>query len=1295
MVVRFKLWVLLFFFICVPFGASAAKFYNVNALFGTSLREVNSVCNDSKGFIWASSKAGVLRLTEDDYRIYHLPYENTNVISVKLVSSATTLIAYTNNGQIFKYNAVLDRFDLVADLGKVQNLEYILISNLIVDEDGNYWIATSKGAYRFRNGQVSLVLKSGSCRLALYNDNQLFIARDEGIWLCDVKTMTCSAVFENQAEMPQLVSALYYDKTDNKLWIGTMSSGLFLFDMGSKSLTSVLKSSFPHKPILDIEKNADMTVLVGIDGQGVWELNKTTKQVVNVFKESVDDPSSLKGNGVYDIFCDNNKRVWIATYSGGLSFFDQVTSLVNHVVHNANNNNSSLVNNDVNCVVEDRNGKLWFATNNGISCWDVNNNQWKRFYYDENDNVKVFLTLCEDDAGHIWAGSYSSGVYVLDETGRELAHYSSDDKGSPLANNFIFDIMKDQQGNMWIGGVNGLFVCYQASDKHFKTYSKEPISAFAELSADEILLGCSYGLLLFNKQSNTTSVMLFGVSVRDMLVLGNDIWICTGGDGLVKYNYKTKISEKFTTQAGLTSNFVNSIAYADNCLWIGTENGLCQLNPVANKIVTYSSIYPLSRASFNSAARYKLRSGQLAWGTNNGAVIFAPGALREIPSNGNVFFQDLSVSGRSVRDSSTYDLKVPIDSLESIELDYHQNTISLELLPLKTTAGAKFSWKLEGFDKQWSLPSDNRVATYTNIPTGNFVLMVRLYDNSLSRVVVERSLAISIVPPFWKRLWFWVLVYVVILGLLFLVLQYYIKSLKQKHTEEKVRFFTNTAHDIRTSLTLIKAPIEELNRETNLSEAGKHYLSIAIEQARRLSTVVTQLMDFQKVDIGKEHISFSMIDVVAFVSNRLAMFESVAKNKCVELSFSPAMPSYFTAIDEAKMERVVDNLVSNAIKYSHPKGKVTIDLQGDGKKWSLKIKDDGIGIGKSAQRRLFKEFYRAENAINARVVGSGIGLLLVKNYVAMHKGSVTCVSRENEGSIFQLEIPHVDSQTNAIANSRFAVSDTSMIPAYEVVDPNNGFEEEPQEPEMKVLIVEDNDDLLSFMQSTLSREFTVYSAANGKLALEIIDQQMPDLVVSDIMMPEMDGFELCQKLKSTYDTSHIPVVLLTALSEKTEQLKGLGLGADDYLTKPFDMNLLVQRIKSIIRNRVAVREKALRLGRISPSEPIVANELNDKFMKRMMDVAKANIANSEFNKDEFASAMNVSSSLLYKKIKSLTNLSPTDFIKVVRLEYSLELLRSRQYNVTEVSELCGFTSVGYFSTVFRKHFGKSPTEIID
>jgi signal transduction histidine kinase/DNA-binding response OmpR family regulator/ligand-binding sensor domain-containing protein len=1298
--INLKYWLAAIIVINLAFSLNvwAVKFYSVNSLFGISSRVTNSICKDHNGFVWASSKTGILRLTDTDYRIYQLPYQKSGAIVVKLVYEHSRLIAYTNNGQIFLYNPVYDRFEFLLHLSKNNANEKFDVYNLLIDQSGDLWIALNSGLYNYHSGELTLIDEVSPERYSItwLDERQLIIAKPEGVWSLDITSLERKCIHENRSVHPFLVSSLFVDRPQNKLWIGTFSNGLFCYSFDSGKLNPILETVFPRQPILAIEANSESTVLVGIDGQGVWEVDKHNSQLLNVYKENVDDPNSLRGNGVYDIFHEPGKRVWVCTISGGVSFYELVSPFVNQVTHHANDVNS-LVNNNVNGILEDRDGKIWFATDNGISCWDVASGRWKNFYFNKLEQAQVFLTLCEDDQGRIWAGSYSSGIYVLDrKTGRELAHYSRNEKELASVSNFIFDIFKDSQGDLWIGGINGKFICYQSKENKFKTYTELPISSFAELSPNQILLGCSNAIKLLNKQTGEMKSFLSGYAVQDILVLGDLVWIATSGEGLLEYNYKDGTIKTYTTNEGLPSNFLNSIIYADNCLWVGTESGLCRFNPEDKTAFTFSSIFPLSGLSYNKSALFGLKDGQLAWGTNNGAVFFAPQSIREILSQGKIFFQDLTISGRSIRETPSFKLKKPVDSLQTISLKYSQNTISLELISIGMQSGSKFSWKLEGFDKDWSSPSGNRIITYTNIPSGKFNLKIKLYDSSLSNVMAERSIAIKLIPPFWRTGWFWMLIAMVISAIIVLYLLYYINRLKQEHTEEKVRFFTNTAHDIRTSLTLIKAPVEELGKEKNLTESGKYYLNLAIEQVRQLSSVVTQLMDFQKVDIGKEHLLLSVTDLVKLVSNRKIMLDSYAKSKNIELVFATDRESYFTAVDEPKMEKVIDNLISNAIKYSPENSQIQVDLRCEDKKWVLQVKDSGIGISRKAQRQLFKEFYRGDNAINSKVVGSGIGLLLVKNYVTMHGGSISCNSQENAGSTFQVVIPF-----KSISGESEVVNLPSDIPALDGHMENDiPYAETENEiqgsKEMRVLVVEDNDDLLNFLKRTLSNDFKVYTAVDGKKAWEFIQRQVPDLVVSDIMMPNMNGFELCEIMKSTYETSHIPIVLLTALSEKTDQLHGLGLGADDYLTKPFDMGILLQRIKSIIRNREVVRGKAFKLIKGESADPtILENEHNDKFLKKILEVARENISNPEFSKDEFASSVNMSSSLLYKKTKTLTGLSPTDFIKTIRLNQALVLMQSRKYTVTEVSELCGFASVGYFSTVFRKHFGKSPSEILE
>jgi len=1288
---RNKLLIAILSLIVFSSHSSNVKFYSINSLYGITMRETNSICKDKKGFIWTSSKTGILRLAGDNYHIYKLPYENADIISVQLVYTKSGILAYTNNGQLFVYNPINDQFDLLVSLSKVLNNKYLAVSSVLLDDSGYYWISSSYGLFRYQKGHLSLIHNSESTSyLTWYNSHQMFMNKQDGIWLFDIQNLKGKCIFKYSQKFKLNVSRLHFDAKLEKLWIGTVSYGLFFYDLTRNSMSRVQINVIPKQPILAIETNSDSTILVGIDGQGIWKLNKNATKVLEVYKEDVNDPTSLRGNGVYDIYNDQNKRTWVCTYNGGISFFDLSTPMVGQLTHTINNPNS-LVNNNVNKIIQDKRGNIWFATDNGLSVKESGTGNWKTFYQNKQSQGAVFITLCEDDQGQIWAGTYSSGLYVLDErTGREIAHYSKETTGFSLENNFVSDIFKDSQGDIWIGSVQGKIICYLSKENKFRSYSSQSIYAFNELSPNKILLACTYGLRLLDKRDGTVKAIQDGYLVQDVITIKDEIWFCTSGEGLIRYNQKTHEIKKITTASGLPSNYINSITFESGYLWLGTESGLCRLEPKSMGILTYNTIYSLSRVSFNRSSKCRLNNGQLIFGTSNGAVLFSPKSLKEVQLKGVIFFQNLTLAGRSFRGS----LNTPLDNLQKLSLNYNQNTLQLELLSIGNVLGAKFSWKLNGIDNYWSMPSENRFVQYSNIPNGNYKLKIRLYDSSLSHVISERTLSVSIIPPFWRSWWFELLFFVFIAGIFYMSLNYYIGRLNQQHAEDKVRVFTNTAHDIRTSLTLIRAPIEELKKEMNLSNIGTYYLSLATEQARRLSTAVTQLMDYQKVDLKKEQLTLVMLDIVELIEHRRLMFESFAKNQNVKLHFTSNQEYYQTAVDELMIVKVIDNLISNAIKYSHPESQVQLYLKCKPDNWTLEIKDNGIGISTKAQNQLFSEFYRGENAINSKIVGSGIGLLLVKNYVELHDGDISYVSKENVGSTFKVIIPFKEVIAEKSVEPK-ELKEPLPLAMKEINLQTLLHQEKLPKQVMCILVVEDNDDLRNFMQYPLQADFEVLLARDGVEAWDIIQKKMPDLVISDVMMPKMDGFELCKLLKSTYETSHIPLILLTSLSGKAEQLHGLGLGADDYLTKPFDMTLLVQRIKSIIRNRKVVKEKALKLikGSGDKNEHILTNVHNDEFVKKMLEIVRVNMANTEFGKDDFASAMNVSTSLLYKKVKSLTDQSPTDFIKMVRLDYAVELLKNHNYSVTEVSEQCGFSSIGYFSTVFKKHFGKSPNEI--
>lgn len=1249
-------------------------FCNINELSGISMREITAVVRDDDGFVWAASRTGVLRVAADDCRLYQLPFATTDVMQVKMACRGGLLVVATQNGQIFRYNRVLNKFDRWFVLSSLLGNED-WVTNLLIDTDGKVWISTSTGIFFWTGEEVVQAFDdiTGISNITPLEGCYALAFVQSSIYRIDTHNRTQTKL---QGHLPYIISSARYDAHTRRVWIGTYNAGLWRYDLAGQIVRKATVPQFPKLIVRDILIPDTTSLWVGVDGGGIWILDSEACQVRQVLRENLDNPSSLRGNSVYSLLVDDRHRVWTATNSGGLQYTEITRSNVEHLVHGINNP-QSLHNNEVNHIVIDSRGNLWIATNDGISLRDARTHKWKQLY---SGCQQVFLSLVTDKKGHIYAGTYGGGLYVLDEaTGRELHHYTGNDGNIFGAGGFVFATYVDSAGDVWMGGVKGNVYCCHAASGKLRMYDTQPVYCFAELSPGQILLGCAYGLLLMDKKTGKFDVLLSGYTVHDIAVAGRTIWVCTSGGGLIGLDMHTAEQVRITTQQGLPSNYTKSILLIGNNLWIGTDNGLCCYNLFHKQVRTFATQQQLVSASFSVNAACQLPDGRLAFGSNNGLVLFHPDKINTVHSSGRIYFSDIRVSGRSIRETVDFNLSVPIDSLSTLHLDYPQNSFTLSVLPLGCVSkSVSFSWKLVGQDETWSTYTTNRYINYTNLPAGNYMLYIRLYDGSL---LSRRQLSIVVEPPFWQTIWFRLLVVAVIAGLLFLAVRHYIQYLHRRYSDEKIRFFTRMAHDIRTSLMLIKAPIEELHKEKSLSPWGTKCLALASEQTTRLSDTATQLLDFEKLDVGCEQPVFTDFNLTDLIRRRTGIYASYAAGKQIDVKTDLTPEDYWVQADVHMLERVVDNLLSNAVKYSTSGEHIEVTFTGKANEWMLRVKDYGMGISKAAQRKLFHEFYRSDNAVNAQIVGSGIGLLMTKRYISIHGGKIAVTSELGIGTTFDITVPlRPASQTK--------IADASVADKIEM--PESG---DMEVHDMHILIVEDNHALREFMVHPLREHFRVTTANDGQQAWEMLNDLQPDLVVSDVVMPRMDGFELCRRIKSTYETSHIPVILLTALSDKTNQLHGLGLGADNYLVKPFDMALLASRITSIIRNRRTVLQKAIETKR-DDVRSIVANRMNDEFIKKAVECVRANIANENFGKEEFASALALSQSLLYKKIKALTNLSVVEFIRSIRLNYAMELLCSGKFNVTEVSEMCGFNTPAYFSRVFKEFFGKTPTEVI-
>ena len=642
-------------------------------------------------------------------------------------------------------------------------------------------------------------------------------------------------------------------------------------------------------------------------------------------------------------------------------------------------------------------------------------------------------------------------------------------------------------------------------------------------------------------------------------------------------------------------------------------------------------------------------------------------------------------------------LQKSIDETDVLELAYDENTFSFEVSTINydSPGNALYSWKLEGFYEKWTQPGANNLIRFTNLPPGRYILHVRAISREEHDIVFqERAMKIIITQPFWSSWWAILCYILLVIGGFYFVLRV-INLRKQKNiSDEKTQFFINTAHDIRTPLTLIKAPLEELLEEETLTDNGITRTNIALRNVEVLLRLVSNLINFERTDVYSSKMSVSEYELNTYMNEIYNSFSSYAAIRRIEYTYESTFSYMNVSFDKEKMDSILKNIISNSLKYTPENGKVSISVSDTNDSWKVIIKDTGIGIPASEQSKLFKLHFRASNAINSKVTGSGIGLMLVGKLVSLHGGKISVDSVEHQGTTIKIVFPKKNKNSQNISDeapSKFEAL-APVLPAPNVPAKTNATIDNPNL--RRILVVEDNDELRSYLVSSLSSIYNVQACANGKEALIIIKEYWPELVLSDIMMPEMRGDELCVAIKSDIEISHIPVLLLTALGEENNILDGLSIGADEYLIKPFSVKILRANIANLLANRELLRMRYANLDIEAKSMVPSANGTNSldwKFISNVKKIVDENINNPEFSVNMLCESSGMSRTSFYCKLKALTGQSPTEFIRVMRLKRATELLKEGEYAINEISDMVGFSETKYFREVFKKYYKMSPS----
>lgn len=639
-----------------------------------------------------------------------------------------------------------------------------------------------------------------------------------------------------------------------------------------------------------------------------------------------------------------------------------------------------------------------------------------------------------------------------------------------------------------------------------------------------------------------------------------------------------------------------------------------------------------------------------------------------------------------------------LDETNFIQLKYDQNTFSMDVSSINfdNPSSILYSWKLEGFYDQWTPPTSNGTIRYTNLSPGNYTLKVRsiLLDNQ--QILEEREIQILVERPFWLTFWAFLVYALLIIGATYAFLRYQLIKRERKTSEEKINFFTHAAHDIRTPLTMIKAPLSEIMEKENLSENEQKNIQLAMQSTENLAELANNLINFQKEELYSSQTIVTAHELNHYLSNYMHQFDSFARQKDITLSYESSFDRLDVWIDTSKMDSILRNLLSNALKYTPQGGRVSLKAENNKNTWTLFLSDTGIGMNKEDQKKLFKYLFRGYNTANQTTTGCGIGMLLTYRLIENHEGKISFTSTENVGTTFQLTFP-IRSKNYQYKKEEKEGTD-KVLPAEQETAGNittdiqfTDSQTDGQAP--LILVVEDNAPLRSFIIHSLSDTYQVEGAGNGQEALDFINERQPDLILSDIMMPVMDGKKMCQIVKSQMETSHIPIILLTALGDKEHILEGLEIKADQYLVKPFDVHILKATIHTLIENRKMLRNRFKSAVTALPEEaPAVElpTSLDDEFIQKVTELVKEGLGKN-FNVDTLCASVNMSRTSFYNKIKALTGIAPAEFIRNIRMQEAALMLKSQRYTVAEVSDKMGFADPKYFTDTFKKFYGVPPS----
>lgn len=1325
---------------------SNVRFDHLNITNGLPQNTVNCIEQDNFGFIWLGTRNGLSRFDGYEMRNYY----NIDNDSLSLTNNFIISLHKDKSGRLWILNEEgICRYDRSNDKFKRYNLwtgHNVVRGNLFCEtESGRLFVSTFNEVYEYSpdNDKFILLINksilnsvsfSSIFSLDVDNNDILWLGTQNGIRLYDLtnKEFINNIYTEklNKTLLNNQINRLFIDQ-EKRIWIGTSENGVFVFNAKTGTMSQFsTKNGLTNNNIGAFSRDNNNNIWIGTE-QGINVIDKNLK-IIQKIEQNASDLSNLSDNAIYSIFLDNAKNIWVGTFFGGLNIFYKGSE--NFTIYPFGFLGKHLSGKAVRQIIANDPQSLWIATEDGgLNFLDRKTGEIKHF---QTNKDKISLSyhnvhsLLKDKNNNLWIGTFTGGLNCYNLLNKKMKYYSIVRNSLPAIS--VFSLVEDNHSVIWAGTPSGLLHYVPEKDMFIRTensiLSHEFIYSLFQDTNGYLWIGTrSNGLFRMDIESKDVKrIQLFGKYENFVTFITEDakkqIWVGTNNAGVVCINQKGE-EKNLTIKNGLPSNSIKGIVEDDNGkIWLSTEAGLCCYSPNNQNVENYTINDGLPINQFNFSSVFKAADGELFFGTIDGLISFNPDALLPTKKTFNIEITDFKIKGKKVETGiKNSPLKKVISVTDKISLSHDQaSSFSFEFTGLnyRYASSAIYAIRLLGADHDWQIINKQRQVLFSNLPEGTYTLQIKASVDGINwDESGMRSLDIVIKPPYWKSWWAYIFYFILLATVGYFTMRI-IRAriqlrmkLQTEHAEKlqleelnrhKINFFTFITHDLKTPLTLILSPLQRLINSNKVSEEVKQKLNVISRNANRMNNLIDEIMIFSKIEMKQMKILVKKGDVLSFISEIAGFFEMIALEKDIEFVLDiPTNQKKIVWFSPSNLERIIYNLLSNAFKYTSPNGIISlsanIEYSNNQTFLNINVEDSGRGIPKHLLGKIFDNYYQVEKKDENQ--GTGIGLALTKVLVNMHKGTIRAVSEPSIGSKFIVHLnvsesafEYDEKSTEGINNEMIDSNKSYLLDSVKLFSDTIRNPEVKKTKKMKILIIEDNTEMNDYLVEIFSSSFDVVKAFDGNDGFEKVNSNTPDIIISDIMMPIMDGIELSKKLKSNLLFSHIPIVLLTAKTMEADFTEGYSSGADAYIVKPFNSENLELLVNNLLKTRQRNIER-FNENEDTDIKEIVSNPRDEKFMSDLVILIMDNIRNEDFGVTEITSEMAVSRSLLHIKLKKLADVSITEFIKQIKMKEARKLLLAGN-NVSETSFAIGISDPNYFTKCFKKYTGFTPSEFI-